>query len=84
VTGEYSISVSDDHQWQAMQLEDIVKEQLNNLLGMKGVAQGDEMCIFSEFVNHYQDGVFAFRLWKCFNEIHGNMLPSHIMYGQGL
>jgi hypothetical protein len=40
------------------------------------MGHGNEVAIFGEFVNDYQDGVISFGLRKAFYKVHAYDLPS--------
>ena len=61
-----------------MEPHNLVEERLGNRGGAVGVAEGDEMCILGEAINHRENHRFASDLGKAFNKIHGDVGPDGV------
>jgi hypothetical protein len=59
-----------------MEADNLLEGGSDNGCGGVGVAQGDEMRIFGEAIDHRQDHGFPTRLRKSLNEVHGDVLPD--------
>lgn len=48
------------------------------------VTEAKKMCIFAQAIHHYHNHLFSIRLGKPFYEIHVDIGPDSIRYGEGL
>jgi hypothetical protein len=59
ITCENSVSICDNANRRAMELEDVVHESLGNCLDRIRMGQSNEMSNFCQSVNHYHNYLFA-------------------------
>jgi hypothetical protein len=82
--GEDGIPTTDDGCRDAMKSDDLFEERHRDHPCSIWVAQGNEMGIFGQEIDHRQDHRLATHLRKVVDIVHGNALPHHIRHVEWL
>jgi hypothetical protein len=70
------VPIGDDALRKAVQLVDVVEEELRHLGCCKWMLQWDEMFVLRQLVDHHQDDVVAVGLGQPFHEIQTQCMPG--------
>jgi hypothetical protein len=57
LTGKDWVSIRNQGERQTMQTKDVVNKNFGNFVGSKGVADGQEMCIFGQLIHNHKNAI---------------------------
>jgi hypothetical protein len=77
-------SVADDEGGKTVQTNNPLEEGIGDGRGGVGVAEGDEVSIFGEVIDHREDDGFAMDFGQAHNEVHRDVDPHLGQYVEGL
>ncbi|KAK8936091.1 hypothetical protein KSP39_PZI012966 [Platanthera zijinensis] len=83
IANKSGIAIQDDCPRDAMKPNNLASEKSNNRLAGMGMAQGEEMSVFGQLINHHQNDRLALRSRQAINEIHGHCIPNLVRNLQG-
>jgi hypothetical protein len=67
-----------------MEPDNVLGEGRRDRGGGVRVAQGDEVAVLGQAIDHRQDHRLAAHLWESFHEVHRDVLPNLQRHGQWL